>query len=63
MALFDHKGVRSRSLTEQVKEVRRKYDGGTMTVKEIADLYDVGKTTVYRALEKTKPQEQKKQEP
>ncbi|WP_277985528.1 helix-turn-helix domain-containing protein [Bifidobacterium pseudolongum] len=27
-----------------------------MTVKEIADLYDVGKTTVYRALEKTKVQ-------
>ncbi|MCH4852314.1 recombinase family protein [Bifidobacterium pseudolongum] len=51
------KGGRPARLTaDQVKEVRRKYDGGTMTVKEIADLYDVGKTTVYRALEKTKVQ-------
>ena len=51
------KGGRPARLTaDQVKEVRRKYDGGMMTVKEIADLYDVGKTTVYRALEKTKVQ-------
>ena len=57
------KGGRPARLTAgQVKEVRRKYDGGTMTVKEIADLYGVGKTTVYRALEKTKPQEHQERE-
>ena len=45
-----------------MKEVRRKYDGGTMTVDEIAKLMDVGRTTIYRALEKTKPQEKKETE-
>ena len=38
------------------------YDGGTMTVDEIAKLMDVGRTTIYRALEKTKPQEKKETE-
>lgn len=57
------KGGRPARLTaEQVKEVRRKYDGGTMTVDEIAKLMDVGRTTIYRALEKTKPQEKKETE-
>ena len=53
------KGGRPPRLTDaQVREVRRKYDGGTMTVGEIAKLMDVGRTTIYRALEKTKDQEQ-----
>lgn len=57
------KGGRPARLTaEQVKEVRRKYDGSTMTVDEIAKLMDVGRTTIYRALEKTKPQEKKETE-
>ncbi len=49
------KGGRPRKLTDrQIREVRRKYDSRSMTVDEIAKLMDVGRTTVYRALEETR---------
>lgn len=45
------KGGRPSSLTiGQVKEVRRLYDAGTLTVRQIADLMNVSRSTIYRTL-------------
>ncbi|WEV74243.1 recombinase family protein [Bifidobacterium sp. ESL0798] len=49
------KGGRKPKLTPaQIKRVREQYDSKAVTVNEIASQYNVGRTTIYRALDNTK---------
>lgn len=54
------KGGRKPKLTQaQAKRARELYDSGTVTVNEIASQYNVGRTTIYRALDNTKDEKEK----